>query len=460
MDFSAEEIARICAGEVASGDPKRRFETAVLDSRGVPTGALFVALPGEHHDGHDFLKAAFADGAAGALVMQDGLEGKPDEPCRIRVADTTNALQTLAAEYRRRHSAAVVGIAGSNGKTTTKETLAAVLGAGGRTHATPGNANSQVGSPLAILHAPENTEFLVLELGTSMPGELARIATMAMPDHAIITAAFDEHLEFLKDIDGVIAEETTILDALPAGALAVVGSAEPRLVAAARKRSHLRIESLGTRPDDDWQLREIEMNRDGTSFCLVRRDGSVPLRVKTPLLGEPAAWAGAFAAVVAREIGLPDETILRGFGDVQPAAHRLVASQSTTRDLLTLDDCYNSNPAACMSAIEATLALHSGRERLILVLGDMLELGEFRHAAHREVGARAAELAPQAKIIAVGPLSRLLGEAARAGGADVICVENVAAAREALLPLLAGDATTTILLKASRGIALESLLDL
>ncbi|MFP6663516.1 MAG: UDP-N-acetylmuramoyl-tripeptide--D-alanyl-D-alanine ligase [Deltaproteobacteria bacterium] len=460
MDFSAEEIARICAGQVTSGDPKRRFQTAVLDSRNVPAGALFVALPGEHHNGHDFLEAVFADGAGGALVMQDGRAGKPDEPCRIRVTDTTEALQTLAAEYRRRHSAAVVGIAGSNGKTTTKETLAAVLGAGGRIHATPGNANSQVGSPLALLHAPEDTEFLVLELGTSMPGELIRIATMATPDHAIITAAFDEHLEFLKDIAGVIQEETAILDALPAGALALVGSAEPRLVTAARKRSHLRVESLGTRPDDDWQLRDIQMDRGGTSFQLARRDGAAPLRVRTPLLGEPAAWAGAFAAVMARELGLPDATIVRGFADVQPAAHRLVAIESTTHNLLTVDDCYNSNPAACIAAIHATLALHRGRERLILVLGDMLELGEVRHAAHREVGARAAELAPHARIIAVGPLARLLGEAARAAGADVVCVADAKAARAALLPLLAGDAATTLLLKASRGIALESLLDL
>jgi UDP-N-acetylmuramoyl-tripeptide--D-alanyl-D-alanine ligase len=460
VDLPAEEIARICAGRVVSGDPQRRFHKAVLDSRGVPSGALFVALPGERHDGHDFLDAALADGAGGALVMRDGLEGKADEPCRIRVVDTTHALQALAAAWRRRHTASVVGIAGSNGKTTTKETLAAVLGAAGHTHATPGNANSQVGSPLAILHAPDDSEFMVLELGTSMPGELARISAMAAPDHAIITAAFDEHLEFLKDIDGVVAEETTILDALPAGALALIGSAEPRLVHAARKRSHLRVESLGVRADDDWRLHEIEMNRDGTTFLLAHRDGSAPLHLKTPLLGEPAAWAAAFSAVMARELGLADATIQRGLADVQAAVHRLVAVESANRNLLIVDDCYNSNPAACIAAIEATLALHRGRERLILVLGDMLELGEVSEAAHREVGTRAAELAPRATIVGVGPLSRLLGAAARARGADAVCVDDARGARQALVRLLTGDASTTLLLKASRGIALESLLDL
>lgn len=459
VDLSASEIARIAGGEVRCGDPATRFACAVLDSRNVPAGALFVALPGERHDGHDFLDDAIAGGASGALVMRS--EHASGSGVRILVADTTAALQALAAEWRRRKARPVIGIAGSNGKTTTKETLAAVLAASGPTHATPGNANSQVGAPLAILHAPETAERWVLELGTSMPGELIRIAEMAAPDHAIVTAAFGEHLEFLKDIDGVVAEETTILDALPDGGLALVGSAEPRLPEAARGRDRLRVRSLGTRPDDDWQISEVVMQRTGTSFVLVEQESGARWELHTPLLGEPAAWAAAFSAVMARELGLDDATIARGLRAVEPAAHRLVAVEHATRPLLVIDDCYNSNPAAAIKAIEATLALHAGRDRLILVLGDMLELGEVAEDAHRTLGREAAALAPKdTLVLAVGELSATLADEARQAGANAVHVPDTTAARALLLAELEDDVSTTMLLKGSRGIALESLAEI
>jgi len=459
VDLSAQEIAEITGGEVRSGDPHTRFAQAVLDSRNPPGGALFVALPGERHDGHDYIPQALDGGAAGALVMRaDATEG---DGVRILVENTTAALQALGAEWRRRTGLPVVGIAGSNGKTTTKETLAAVLAAAGPTHATPGNANSQVGAPLAILHAPEDAERMVLELGTSMPGELIRIARMAAPDHAIITAAFGEHLEFLKDIDGVVAEETTILDALPDGALALVGSDEPRLVTAARERNALRVRSLGHREEDDWRLAEITLGRDGTRFLLVEKATGRQWPLHTPLLGEPAAWAAGFSAVMARELGLDDATIARGLAAVGPAAHRLVALDHPSRPLLVVDDCYNSNPAAAEKAIEATLALHAGRERLVLVLGDMPELGEIAEEAHQELGRTAARLAPaETLVVAVGTFAPALAAEARAGGVKAVAVADTAAARAELVRHLEGSASTTMLLKGSRGIALESLAEI
>lgn len=390
------------------------------------------------------------------------------DPCLILVEDSTRSLQALAAAWRKMMGLPVVGVAGSNGKTTTKETLHTVLGAHVPTHATPGNANSQVGSPLAILHTPEDAELLVLELGTSMPGELSRISAMAAPDMAVITAAFGEHLEFLKDIDGVVREETTILDALPREALAVVGSAEPKLVEAARHRKHLRIESLGTGPEDDWTLGDIQMSIEGTRFNLASRHGS--RKWHTPLLGAPAAWAAAFAVIIARELGLAESTIDQGLARARPAAHRLVASHHPDRPLLILDDCYNSNPAACIAAIETALALHQGRGELVLVLGDMLELGEQTEAAHREVGEQVAALtatmASNTILVTVGPLSEEIARAARAqgrpGAAELRILEapDTASARALLTPLLDQSTSATMLLKASRGIGLEALLEI
>ncbi len=451
-----------------SGNPDTIFTQVVLDSRDVPPGALFVALPGENHDGHDFLESALQAGAAGALLMRPPDTQPAGDPCLILVEDSTSSLQALAAAWRKRMGLPVVGVAGSNGKTTTKETLHTVLGAHVPTHATPGNANSQVGSPLAILHTPEDAELLVLELGTSMPGELSRISVMAAPDMAVITAAFGEHLEFLKDIDGVVREETTILDALPREALAVVGSAEPKLVEAARQRKHLRIESLGTRPEDDWTLRDIQMSIEGTRFTLANRHGTRQLH--TPLLGAPAAWAAAFAVIIARELGLAETTIDRGLARAQPAAHRLVASHHPDRPLLILDDCYNSNPAACIAAIETALALHQGRGELVLVLGDMLELGEQTEAAHREVGEQVAALTTtmtsDTLLVTVGPLAKEIARAARAPGrpgADelrILEAPDTASARALLTPFLDQSTSATMLLKASRGIGLEALLDI
>ena len=465
MRLSAREIAELAGGDLLSGAEDTCFSELVLDSREVPQGALFVALPGENHDGHDFLAAAVRNGAAGALIMRRPAEPLGQDPCLILVEDTTRSLQALGAAWRKQLGLPVVGIAGSNGKTTTKETLHAVLAAHAPTHATPGNANSQVGSPLAILHTPEEAELIVLELGTSMPGELIRISTMAAPNMAVITAAFGEHLEFLKDIDGVIREETSILDTLPAGALAVVGSAEPKLVTAARQRTHLRIESLGTRTEDDWQLSNIEMSIEGTRFTLSNRNGGRTLH--TPLLGAPAAWAAAFSVVIARELGLSEATIDQGLSAVRPADHRLVATDHPGRPVLVLDDCYNSNPAACIAAIETALALHQGRSDLIMVLGDMLELGDHTEAAHREVGRQAAALTShldsETVLVTVGPLSAVIAAEARAcgsAGLQILEADNAEHAGSLLTPILDKSTSATLLLKASRGIGLEALLEI
>ncbi len=302
MDLSAAEIARACGGRLLSGDPNRRFHEIAIDSRRVPRDSMFAAIPGARVDGHDFLPTAFESGAAGVLVMRDVVA--PPEIAVIRIDDTTTALQALASHWRDRIRATVIGVAGSNGKTTTKETLAAVFARGGRTWATPGNANSQVGAPLALLDTPLDAEFAILELGTSAPGELDRLARMARPHHAVVTAAFAEHLEWLGSVAGVIEAETEILDVLGPEALALVGSAEPDLVTAARGRTGLRVEALGLREDDAWRISRVRTTRTGTDFRL-RTPAGDEREWRLPLLGEPAAWAGAFAAALATELGLP-----------------------------------------------------------------------------------------------------------------------------------------------------------
>lgn len=456
IDISAARIAQAAGGRVLAGDPERVFAAAAIDSRDVPSGSLFVALPGARVDGHDFAAAAIAAGAGGVLTSHDLAAPPPAGVVEIRVADTLAAMQTVARAWRHDLRATVVGVAGSNGKTTTKETLAAVLATRGATFATPRNENSQIGAPLTILGTPPGTEFLVLELGTSAPGELGRLAAMAEPDLAVITAAYAEHLEWLGDVAGVVAAETEILDHLKPGALAVVGSAEPLLLAAARRRTQLRIRSLGERADDDWRLSDVRLERDGTHFTLAG-PGEPARSWHLPLLGGPAAWAGGFAIAVARELGLDAASIQRGLDTVTAVAHRLIPVAHPRLPLFVVDDTYNSNPASCLAAIDTAVALARPGDRVVLVLGDMLELGAASAGAHREVGAEIARRAPGASLIAVGPESRLLATEARRSGVHVREADDAAAATAQLEETIADGRSTTVLAKGSRGIGLDRL---
>jgi UDP-N-acetylmuramoyl-tripeptide--D-alanyl-D-alanine ligase len=422
----------------------------------VRPGCLFVALPGARTDGHELLGAAFADGAAGALVTRDVPDSVRGDAVSIRCADATAALQQLASAWRGRLRGTVIGVAGSNGKTTTKETLAKVLEGAGKVFATPGNENSQVGAPVALLTAPLDADFVVLELGTSQPGELARLAAMARPDHAVVTAAFAEHLEWLRDVAGVIAAETEILEFTAPGGLALIGSAERDLVTAARASTHLRLRSVGVRPDDDWRLSDVRLGRDGTRFRLTGEASD--RRWHVPLLGPPAAWAAAFAIALARALGAAEDLIQTGLSGLAPAAHRLTSIVHPRRPWLVIDDCYNSNPASCIAAIETATELRGAGDRLLLVLGDMLELGEATDDAHREVGRAVPSLSPRTDLlVAVGPAAREIAAEAGARGVPTHESADADAAIAAVLGLLEDGRPATILVKASRGVGLDRL---
>lgn len=454
IHISAAHLAAASGGRVLAGDPERVFTAAAIDSRDVPSGALFVALPGNRVDGHDFAAAAIAAGAGGVLTSHDLPAALPAGVVEIRVADTLAAMQAVARVVRSEMRATVVGVAGSNGKTTSKETLAAVLATRGATFATPRNENSQIGAPLTILGTPPGTAFLVLELGTSAPGELGRLAAMAVPDLAVITAAYAEHLEWLGDVAGVVAAETEILDHLRPGAIAFVGSAEPTLLAAARRRTHVAVRALGERDDDDYRLTAIHLERDGTHFTLTGPDGAARAW-HVPLLGGPAAWAGAFAIAVATELGLDAASIQRGLDGVGAVAHRLIPVAHPRLPLFVVDDTYNANPASCRAAIDTAVALARPGDRVVLVLGDMLELGDASSDAHREVGSEIALRAPGAMLIAVGPESRRLAAEARRDGVAVQEADDATAAASSLERMLADGRPTTVLAKGSRGVGLD-----
>ena len=387
------------------------FCGATLDSRLVKPGMLFVAVRGERVDGHDFIPQALAAGAAG-------------------IVDGREELARVAAEYRRTLKAKVIGITGSAGKTTTKELVAAFLRAGGfRVHATEGNFNNDLGLPLTILNCPRDAEFLVVEMGTNHPGEIAYLVDIAAPDVGVISSIGTAHIEFFKTQDGIADEKGTLFARLPPDGFAVVGVNNDRYE---RLRAMSAARVVAVDPDDDAGKR--------LAAALASRLPG-PHNVSNARLA--AACAGEFGVPLARCVAALEDFALPGD-----------RWRVTERDGVTyVNDCYNANPTSMIAALETFAAMPCAGRR-VAVLGDMFELGAESGAWHARVLARAAEL-PLDAVFVVGAA---MGGAAMAAASArrPYQVADAAAAKAALAAFVrAGD---SVLLKASHGMHLEAVL--
>jgi UDP-N-acetylmuramoyl-tripeptide--D-alanyl-D-alanine ligase len=441
------------------------------DTRTLRPGALYVALKGDRFDGHAFLAAAAARGA-GAAVVRAGTRDVPGLPL-FEVEDTLRALGALAAFHRTRFSLPVAAIGGSAGKTTTKEMVAAILRTRGPALATEGNFNNEVGVPLTLLSLRSEHRAAVVELGMSSPGELQRITAMTRPDAGVLTLVAAEHLEFLKDLDGVAEAEGELYRGLLPGAVAVVNADDPRCLAQAeRVAGGVKKIFFGKSALADLRLSRVTaLGTEGQEICLEgeewdgrseggRLGGNHQLRrvtVRLGFVGEHNAMNAAAAAATALALSCTFEEISRGLSSTRPYAHRsrLVAG---ARGVTILDDCYNASPAS-MGAALATLASLSvpGSARAVAVLGDMLELGEAEEEEHRKLGRKAAESVELAAFF--GPRSSLAFEEFFSSSSS-----HPAAHFTEVEPLLAwlrprlqpGD---TVLVKGSRGMKLERVVD-
>ena len=404
-----------------------RFSGATFDSRQVRSGMLYVALKGEHADGHDFVASAFAAGAACAMVREDWPCPPDVDAARLmRVPDTRRGFGELAARYRRTLRARVVGITGSAGKTTVKELTAAFLRAGGFTVcATAGNFNNDLGLPLTVLNCPADADFLVLEMGTNHPGEIAYLTDIARPDIGLISSIGTAHIEFFGTQDGIAAEKGTLLERLPPSGFAVLARENDR---------YDRLAAMSAAPVETVSLADA----DAAAFAAA-------LAVRLP--GRHNVLNALIAYGCARRLGVPLAACLAALeGFSLPGGRwRLVTRAGVT----FIDDTYNANPTSMIAALETFAALPCAGRR-IAVLGDMYELGERAAELHGMVGRRAHELALD-RIITVGALA-----GAGICGADDVACRDVAAARAALAAFARpGD---LVLLKASHGVHLADML--
>ncbi len=401
-----------------------------IDSRALAPGEVFVAIAGERFDGHGFLDQVQAVGAGLAIVEQDTAPPANGALALLRVDSTIKALQALAARWRDLLGAEgcrIVSISGSNGKTTTRHLVHHVLSAGGLTGTqSPKSFNNHLGVPLTLLGARAEHDFLVAEIGTNHPGEVAELAALVRPDIAVVTSIGEEHLEFFKDLHGVAREEATILDHVAPGGHAIV-LAEQRL--------------------------PVPLAIPANLPCAVQRFDLDPITVGLPLPGEHNRLNASAASAVARLFGIPDARIEAAWpeADHAPMRGEVIAADDPSRPTV-INDAYNANPTSMRAAL-SVLATYP--EPRVAVLGDMLELGDVTDAAHREIAALAVDIASHCVLIGPHFAAAMDALAQNASG-----VTAHAEWSDALAADIAADipADATLLLKGSRGMALERLL--
>jgi UDP-N-acetylmuramoyl-tripeptide--D-alanyl-D-alanine ligase len=454
IPLSLARIAEITRGRLDGAPPETVVAgPVVIDSRQAAPGALFAALPGERVDGHDFVPAALAAGAAAVLVARPvdaaALDGR--DATVVVVDDPLRALQRLAAAWRLRFDPLVVGITGSIAKTSTKEAVATVLGSALPTLRNEGNLNNEIGLPLTVLRLRAEHRAAVLEMGMYVGGEIRELAAIGRPAIGVVTAVQAVHLSRIGTIEAIAQAKGELVEALPADGVAVLNADDERVVAMA-SRTRARSVTYGFAPDADVRGDRIESRGTaGMAFDLETGEGRVAVTI--PTLGRLAVHNALAAAAVGLAAGLPLDAIAGALERGWTAPHRgeLVSAGGVT----LVDDSYNASPGSVIAALELLSGLPGRR---IAVLGDMLELGDDHISGHRRVGAATARIVD--RLLAIGDGGALIASGAEEAGLPAAAVDVVTDRDAAIDRLLATVATgDVVLVKASRGVGLDVLVD-
>jgi UDP-N-acetylmuramoyl-tripeptide--D-alanyl-D-alanine ligase len=452
--LTAEEIAAVTGGRLATGDPGRRLERVSIDSRTTAPGDLFVAIRGDRFDGHAFLGAALAAGAAGAVVSEAG--AGQGAPILIVVEDTTRALQDIAREIRRRSGAKVVAITGSAGKTTTKELTAEFLAARYSVFRNKGNLNNHIGLPLSLFELRNRPDVAVVELGMNHAGEIRTLVAVAEPDVRVWTNVGDAHLGFFASADAIADAKAEILERARPRDLLVANADDPRVAARIGRFEGRRI-TFGLSTAADVRAQDVQhLGLDGMTATVVTPRGDE--RLTTPLLGTGNLANLLAATAVAAELGVPLAVIAERAATMKPAAHRGELLR-LPGGITLIDDSYNSSPSALQRSLE-TVKLATGSARKVAILGEMLELGEHASRLHAACGEAARDAGLDLLIAVGGDSARVLADAARRAGMPATAVSYVAtsdeAAELAMQKVRPGD---LVLVKGSRGIRTDLVVD-
>ncbi|MDQ2866915.1 MAG: UDP-N-acetylmuramoyl-tripeptide--D-alanyl-D-alanine ligase [Verrucomicrobiota bacterium] len=443
-------IAMFSGAELVSGAADTLIERVSTDSRTVRPGELFVALRGEHFDAHNFLEQVAQNGAAGAIVSEIVSANLPKDFAILRALDTLHAYQNLATNYRHLLGLKVLGITGSNGKTSTKDFAAAILSRAFRVTKTQGNFNNHIGLPRTILDANPDHQMGVWELGMNHPGEIAALAQIASPDAALITNVGVAHVEFMGTRDAIALEKGMLAEAIKPDGFVVL-NADDEYADSIARRTRARVIFAGI-DAGDIHATSIEQTPSGAEFTIV--EGAHFCRAQLPVPGLHMVRNALLAVAAGRAFGMSLEDCAAGLASAPLTQARLQIRQ--VRGVQFLDDSYNANPDSMKAALRTLVELETEGRR-IAVLGKMAELGVETERGHREVGEAAAALGID-QLIAVGETADVIASAAqKAGLANVVAVRSAAEAAEILSEnVSAGD---LVLVKGSRSARTELVME-
>jgi len=450
MSWTVSELARFCGGRV-SGSPDAVVLSISTDTRTLGRGALFVAVRGETHDGHDHVRDALARGAVALLVSRPP-EASLDAPAII-VDDTVAALGRLAREHRARFSGPVIAITGSNGKTTTKELCARVLEAEGRrVRRTPGNLNNHIGMPLSVLALEPADEVLVVELGMNHEGEIDHLARIAEPTVGAITNVAPAHLGPLGSLAAIARAKGELFARIRPEGVAVVNADDPNCVAQSGRFVGRKLR-FSAAADADVRAHSVRSDAGAACYTLECSSGRTEIQMRVPgmHLVEDGLCAAA-AALASGALGKSAVQAIRSGLESFAGVPGRAALRASPDGLRLLDDTYNANPHSVARALETLSGLRGAAES-IAVLGDMLELGDDAARLHAEIGRKVAATGVGV-LISVGPLSRGTARAARDAGVGIAleCDDPDTAAELVRKHARPGD---VVLVKASRSMRLE-----
>ncbi len=406
MNRTLAEVARVTGGELVGRD--QAFLGVSTDSRTLESGALFTALRGPNFNGNEFVAAAAARGAVGALVMRRASV----DISQIVVADTLVALQSMALAWRRNFRIPVLAVAGSNGKTTTKEMIASILGTRGPCLATRGNLNNHIGVPLTLMRLDDSHRSAVIEMGANRVGDVAELVRWVLPDVAVVTNAGAEHLEGFVDLDGVARGEGEAIASLGPSGTAIINADDAYASYWRNIAGASRILTFGLREPADFTARQVHQGIENgefiSRFVLATPEGERAVRLR---VGGEHNLANALAATAAASAaGASLEEQVRGLESFHPVAGRLQLKPGV-RNSWIIDDSYNANPSSVRAGLDV---LRSVGGVTWLVLGDMAELGEHAVQSHVQIGRYARDCGVQ-RLFAIGPDSSRAAEAFGSG---------------------------------------------
>ena len=448
LTYEIQEIAKVIGGQLLQGDPHTSIKGICTDSRKAKGGEIFVALQGQQ-DGHNFIAKALDQGVTALLVSQN-ITTLPAEVPVVLVADTLAALQQLASDNRSRLNIPVVAVTGSNGKTSTKDMLAAVLSTRFNTLKTEGNFNNELGLPLTLLNLTESHQAAVVEMGMRGLGEIHFLAEIAKPTAAVITNIGEAHLERLGSVRNIAMAKTEVLEHITPEGFAVLNADSP-FIRELAERCQGQVIFYSVVGDAELKASNIRPDGNGVRYELVYPGGFQEIYLPVP--GSHNVMNSLAAVGVGLQLGLSIAEIEQGLRNVALTHSRLEILQANGINII--NDTYNANPSSTKAALQVLKETAAGRK--IAVLGDMYELGEREQVGHQEVGEAAAAIAVDA-LLAVGNLGQWIAQGGLMAGLPqdrvVQCENNAQAVAELQKIVKPGD---TLLIKGSRGMRMEEI---